>query len=127
MGEDKVEISQEFLSQLIKDPQLINKLKRQDEKEKFLSKYGVKRATPFKCPACTSYLQSGGTLWGPMEGYNDRYVCRKCELVWDVQCVTRPNDDIALKIREIKKGKPNELIGESQSQTVEGSQPEGEG
>ncbi len=119
MSDERVEVSQEFLDKLLKNPKLLQQLKRKDEKEKFLNTYKVSKATPFKCPACSAYLQSGGTLWGPAEGSDNQYVCRKCMLVWNVRCITEPNDVIASKVREIKKGKAGNLLGESQSQVIE--------
>lgn len=97
------DVSNEFLEALAKDPKLIEKLQRRAALDEFKTKYGVQRSTSLKCPACTTYLSTGGSLWGPMAETQSQYVCRKCFLVWTITCVTQPIADVIAAIKQLQK------------------------
>lgn len=93
----------EFLKALQKDPELGSRLKKRAEFEEFKEQYEVEKATPLKCPACAPLMQSPGSLY-----YNPanptRFVCRKCKLIYTLECHTLPNEDLIANIRLIIKG-----------------------
>ena len=94
---------QEFLKALQKDPGLTSKLKKRDELGAFKEKYNVERATPLKCPACASILQSPGSLYIDKDSHT-LFVCRKCKLQYRLECLTLPNDDLISNLRLVIKG-----------------------
>ena len=94
---------QEFLKALQKDPDLASKLKKRAELEEFKEKYNVERATPLKCPACASVLQSPGSLYIDKDDPT-RFVCRKCKLIYTIICHTLPNENLIENLRLILKG-----------------------
>lgn len=97
---DKIEVPKGLLEKLAKDPKYIERVQRSSELTSFKKKYGVEHASGLKCPGCTAANQlGGGSLWGPREGTSNEYVCRKCLLVWRIDCLTRPVKDV---IKEIK-------------------------
>ena len=53
----------EFSKALQKDPKLLEKLLKRAELDEFKEKYNLERATPFKCPACSQWGMTGGSLW----------------------------------------------------------------
>ena len=97
---------QEFLKALQKDPSLISKLKKRDELEEFKEKYNVERATPLKCPACASILQSPGSLYIDKDDHT-LFTCKKCKLQYKIECLTLPNDDLIGNLRLVVKGDKN--------------------
>jgi len=70
-----------FLKALADDPELISKQNRREEQQAFIQKYNLQRATPLKCPSCSTAQFSGGSLWIDKDNPN-RFVCRKCKTVW---------------------------------------------
>lgn len=103
MGE-KIEVSKEFFDQLVKDPKLVGQLQKRAELDAFREEYQVERASPLKCPACSQYGMSGGTLWGPVIDTSDEFVCRKCRLRFRVNCLSMSNDELMIQMRKIQKG-----------------------
>jgi len=101
---ERAAIPEQLLKRLLEDPNFLNRLERGFEKEKFLKEFKVQKATPLKCPACSYYMQTGGTLWGPVKDEPNHYVCRKCRLVWELKCVSEPTEELFQKLRQIKKG-----------------------
>ena len=98
---DKIEAPKDLLEKLAKDPKYIERVQKSYELESFKSKYGVSGSSGLRCPACNQYGQSGGSLWGPREGTDNEYVCRKCELVWMLRCLSKSVKEV---IREVKGG-----------------------
>ncbi len=97
---DKIEVPKDLLEKLAKDPKYLEKAQRSYELESFKAKYGVNKASGLGCPFCSKTGQfSSGSLWGPREGTDNEYVCRKCELVWTIVCHTRPIENV---IRDLK-------------------------
>jgi len=99
----------DFADYLAKNPGLIEKFQKEKELAEFKEKYGVKKSTPLKCPACSTMY--GGTLWASAE-YPKRYTCKKCKLSFYIECLSIPNDKLIEKIREINKGQGKTLIQE---------------
>ena len=97
----------EMFEAMVKDPKLMEKLSRRADLDNFREKYKVKRATPLRCPACSQYGMSGGALWGPEEGTENKYVCHKCLLEWIVSCETVSTEELMLQIRQANKGESN--------------------
>jgi len=102
---------EEFASYLKVHPELVEKFKREQALEEFKEKYGVKKSTPLKCPACRDMY--GGTLWYSVESPT-RLVCKKCKLVFWLECLSMPNSKLIEQIRLINKGKGKTLIQEEQ-------------
>lgn len=100
MTEDN--ILQQFAEELAKDSKLVERLKRSQELAEFKEKYNVERASPLKCPACSGWQMSGGSLWMDKDDPN-RFVCRKCHIEWKVECLTYSNEELIIKIREANK------------------------
>ncbi len=96
-------LPKEFTDALLKDPDLVAKLQRRVELNEFKEQYSVERATPLKCPACSGFQMSGGSLWINKE---DRsiFVCRKCKLQWKIECLTLPTNELIIQMKEINKG-----------------------
>lgn len=92
----------EFAKLLAADPSLIEKLQKRADLDKFREKYNVLRATPLKCPACSQWGQSGGSLWINKDD-KSRFVCRKCKLEWIISCQTVSNEELIIKMRKIEK------------------------
>ena len=101
---------QEFLKALQKDPSLVSRLKKREELEDFKEKYNVERATPLKCPACASILQSPGSLYIDKDDHT-LFVCRKCKLQYRLECLTLPNDDLISNLRLVIKGGEEATLG----------------
>ena len=80
-----------------------------NELQEFKKLYGVEHSSRLRCPACNQYGQTGGSLWGPSSGKGEiqlgAYICRKCKLVWLLECLTKP---IAEVIEGIKKASKSE-------------------
>ena len=95
---DKVEVPKDLLEKLIKDPEYLKRAIRSDDLESFKSKYGVYKSSGLRCPACNQYGKSGGALWWHPETPTC-FVCRKCKLVWQIECETKPIEEV---IQEIK-------------------------
>ena len=104
---------EDFSKFLIEHPEYIEKFKKEQALAEFKEKYGVKRSTPLKCPACRDMY--GGTLWVSAE-LPDKYVCKKCKLVFYIQCLSLPNEQLIERIREINKGQGKTLIQEEQGE-----------
>jgi len=93
---------EEFAKTLTKDPSFLEKLKKRTELEEFKKKYNLQRATPLKCPACSQWGQTGGSLWITKDNPK-RFVCRKCKLVWLLDCQTISNEELILQLRQVGK------------------------
>src|SRR3972149_3595098 len=91
----------DFSMLLAQDPSLASKLQKQAELQEFKEKYEVERATPLKCPACSQWGQTGGSLWRGEE--KNRFVCRKCHLEWKVECLTISTEEVILQIKQTGK------------------------
>jgi len=92
----------DFLEAVQNDPKLLEKLQLKTEFDEFKEKYQVERASPLKCPACSQWGQTGGSLW-IHKTEKDIFVCRKCKLVWKVECLTLPTQELIIKMKEIQK------------------------
>lgn len=93
---------EEFARMLAQDPKLAERLQRRAEIDEFKMKYNVERATPFKCPACTQWGKSGGSLWIGKDD-KSRFVCRGCKLEWKIICLTLPTEELIIQIKEASK------------------------
>jgi len=102
-----VEAPEEFTKALQKDPKLLNRLKKKAELDEFKGLHNLERATPLKCPACSQWGMTGGSLWIHKE---DRllFTCRKCKITWRIECQTIPNEELIYQIREVQKGEEGE-------------------
>lgn len=96
---------EEFAKILKEDPKLAESFKRRVELDEFKEKYNTVRASPLKCPACSQWGQTGGSLWINKDDPS-RFVCRKCKLEWHVECLTLPTQDLIYKMKQIQKGEP---------------------
>lgn len=108
-----MEIDRELLEKLAKDPTLIQRAIRSDNLDSFKNEFDVVKSSGLRCPACSQYGQSGGSLWWNPNRYGSlekkfpesevildhEFVCRKCERVWHIECTTHPIEDV---IKEIK-------------------------
>ena len=105
MSDDNVSVPRKFLENLARDPDLVKKVIRAGELAEFKEKYGVTRSTGLKCPACSAYFTTGGSLWGPMKDTVGAYVCRKCGTIWHLECVSKPIMDVIDEVRGIMSDK----------------------
>ena len=94
-------LEEEFSKSLARDPTLLAKLQRQAELLEFKEKYNVERSTPLKCPACSQWGQTGGSLWRGKD--KNRFVCRKCHLEWRIECLTQSTEELIIQIKQIQK------------------------
>ena len=92
-----------FARELEKNPKLLEQLQKRAELEEFKSRYNLGRATPLKCPACSSLLQFPASLWINKDDHH-LFVCRKCKLEWRLECLTQDNDILIANIRKTLKG-----------------------
>jgi len=94
---------EDFLRALQKDPELMSKLKKSGELSEFKEKYSVEKASGLKCPVCAVFFQFPGSLW-----YNPKnpthFICRKCRLEFNINCLTLPISDIITELKAIGKG-----------------------
>lgn len=106
---------EEFVQQLRDDPKLVERLQKQEEFRAFKEKYNTERATPLKCPVCSTFYQWPGSLWIDKDD-NTKFVCRKCHLHYTIICHTIPNISLIDELRQIGKGEegglPSWLKGE---------------
>lgn len=93
---------EEFAKALTEDPSLLERLRKREELDGFKELYNLARATPLKCPACSSFGQPGGSLWINKDDPK-RFVCRRCKLEWIIECQTTSNEELILKLREANK------------------------
>jgi hypothetical protein len=100
-------MSEDILARLAKDPEYLTKVLNSSRLAAFKDGYRVERSTGLKCPACSNYFTTGGSLWGPVEGTTDMYVCRKCLLVWQIRCSTRSIDSIITEVKEAQEVRRN--------------------
>ena len=96
---------EDFARALQEDPTLISRLKKGAELDDFKVKYNVERATPLKCPVCSIFLQSPGSLWINKDDPT-QFVCRKCKLEFTLICNTVDNGTL---ISDLRKAVKNEL------------------
>ena len=89
-------------SDLLKNPQAVDSLRRSSEISSFKEEYGAERSSLLKCPACSQWGQTGGSLW-IVRGTKDEFVCRKCKLKWKMECLTTPIEELTKQIREVSK------------------------
>jgi len=102
----------EFLEFLKKNPEFAARIQREQALSEFKEKYGVKKSTPLKCPACRDMY--GGTLWASADTPH-KFVCKKCKLVFYIECLSMPISNLIEKIREINKGQGKSLLEEERS------------
>jgi len=103
MTDNDQEALEAFTKELAKNPKLLEQLQKKSELEDFKERYNVKRATPLKCPACSQYMVTGGSLWINKDDHL-KFVCRKCKLEWILGCLTKDNDILIEELRKILKG-----------------------
>lgn len=101
--------SEDFLRELSKDPKLLEKLQKRVELDEFRGKYNVERATPFKCPACSQYGMTGGSLWIHKDD-KSLFTCRKCKLTFKIECQTLPTEELIYKMRQVIKGEEGAVL-----------------
>jgi len=94
---------EDFAKALAKDPDLVTRLQKRAELDAFKEKYNVERATPLKCPACASVLQTPGSLW---INRNDKsvFTCRKCKITYKISTQPISTDELIIHLRAIHKG-----------------------
>ena len=97
-----------FLKAIDKDPTFIARLKKRAELDAFKEKYNTERATPLKCPVCSVFLQSPGSLWINKDDHT-RFVCKKCKLEFTLICHTHPNDTLINELRKAAKGEATSI------------------
>jgi len=97
------EISNEFLKEIEKDPKFLGRLRKREELSNFKESYNLDRATPLRCPVCSVYLQSPGSLWADKIDPT-KFVCRKCKLEFTLICHTPKNSQLIDDLRKIVKG-----------------------
>ena len=93
-----------FLKAIEQDPTLLNRLKKQAELADFKEKYNTQRATHLKCPVCAQFYQYPGSLWINKDDHT-KFVCKKCKLEYNLECLTVPNDKLIEDLRKATKGK----------------------
>lgn len=96
-------IEEDFAEALKKDPKLLEKLKKSADLQDFKDKFNIERATPLKCPACSQWQISGGSLWIHKDDPT-LFTCRKCKLTFRVECITLPTNELIIQMRAIQKG-----------------------
>lgn len=94
---------EDFFNAMLTDKNFVAKMQIRADLDEFKETYNVNRATPLKCPACSSKGFSGGSLWWNEEEPKG-LVCRKCRLVWAIECLTTPLSELIPKLREMLKG-----------------------
>ena len=99
---------EEFAKMLAADPTLAERIQRKGELAEFKEKYNTVRASPLKCPACSQWGQTGGSLWMDKDDPY-RFVCKKCKLEWRLECLTLPNNDLIFKMKQTMKGESEVL------------------
>ncbi len=95
---DNIELPRDIVEKLANDPNYLKRAISSNAREAFKDKFGVSKASGLRCPACSQYGTSGGSLWWNPE-VPTYFACRKCERVWTINCLTEPNEDV---IKEIK-------------------------
>lgn len=93
---------EDFAKMLQADPKLADTFKRRAELAEFKERYNLARATPLKCPACSQWGQTGGSLWINKDDPS-KFVCRKCKLEFIIQCLTLPLNDLISQMRQVEK------------------------
>ena len=93
-------IYEEF-AKLVSDPKTLALLRKRAEMDEFKTRYHAVRASPLKCPACSSAGYSGGSLW--VTETKNQFVCRRCKLEWELNCLTVSTDELIFKMRQIEK------------------------
>ena len=91
----------EDFKKLLNDPLARARLMRQAESLGFKDKYNVERASPLRCPACSQYGQSGGSLWINKDEKN-KFTCKKCERTFKLEWLDGDLGDLILKLKEAK-------------------------
>ena len=92
-----------FLEEIKKDPNLLERLRKREELSNFKKAYNLDGATPLKCPVCSAYLKSPGSLWADRVNPT-RFVCRKCKLEFILECHTIPNRQLVSELRRVLRG-----------------------
>ena len=92
------ELSKELLERLAKDPDYLKRAIRSNDLDTFKNRFGVTKASGLRCPACSQYGQSGGSLWWLPEA-PETFTCRKCERTYTITC---NGEDVFDIIKEIK-------------------------
>lgn len=94
---------EEFAEALQKDPKLLEKLQKRAELDDFKEKYNLERTTPLKCPACSQWGMTGGSLWIHKDD-KSLFTCKKCKLTFRIECQTISNEQLIIQIRAVQKG-----------------------
>jgi hypothetical protein len=94
----------DFLQALQKDPRLADRLRKRAELDEFKEEYNVEKTTPLKCPSCSQWQMSGGSLWISKDNKN-RFVCRKCKLIWYITCEPISTSELIIQMRQATKTK----------------------
>ena len=97
------QLPESFLKALAKDPDLVNKLVRRAKLDDFRKKYNVERASPLKCPACASLMQTPGSLWMHKDD-KSLFTCRKCKITYRIETTPISTDELIFNLRKIHKG-----------------------
>lgn len=97
-----------FLEKVQKDPGIVNRTLKQEDLRAFKELYDVTGASGLKCPSCSSYLESPGSLWWNPENPTS-FVCRKCHLVFKIECKSYPIEAICEEVKKVTSGKASGL------------------
>jgi hypothetical protein len=95
---------QDFFLASMKDPDLVKKILRKAELDNFKDSFGAEKASIFKCPACSQYGMTPGSLWSVKDKLHT-FVCRKCNLTWEINCVTQTNEEVMWEMKKLMDGK----------------------
>jgi len=95
---------EDFLKALQKDPSLAGRLQKREGLTEFKEKYNVEKSSGLKCPVCGAFFQyPPGSLWySPTNPTH--FVCRKCRLEFNLNCITLPIPDIIKELKGSGKG-----------------------
>ena len=102
MTEDLTPSLLEEFNKILKDPGKRAELLRKSELQDFKDTFNVERASPLRCPACSQYGQSGGSLWR-VKNEKSKFVCRKCHKRFNVEWLDGDIDELILSIKEANK------------------------
>ena len=97
------ELEEEF-KKLLEDPKAIESLERKVGLAEFKSTYNTERASPLKCPVCSQWGQTGGSLWIIKGTDQTEFVCRKCKVKVKLVFLEKNNKKFIQELREALKG-----------------------
>lgn len=95
---------EEEFAKLLRDPKAIESLQRSAGLAEFKSTYNIERASPLKCPVCSQWGQTGGSLWIIKDGTYTNFVCRKCRVQVHLEFPGKDNKQFIQELREAMKG-----------------------